>query len=58
MPIIIGDRPDCGRNMEMEGETKMKKWHIIIDFLIFIVLLAILILAVIGAGHLISQGGF
>ena len=44
--------------MEMEGETKMKKWHIIIDFLIFIVLLVILILAVIGAGHLISQGGF
>ena len=34
----------------------MKKWHYILDFLIFLALLAILILAIIGAGHLISQG--
>ena len=34
----------------------MKKAHMILDFLILIALLAILILAIIGAAHLITQG--
>ena len=45
--------PGNGQIME---ESIMKKAHMILDFLILIALLAILILAIIGAAHLITQG--